>query len=180
MKTGSPTSSQETALRMAYSCDHILSGYSDEFGGVARSTLRSIRQRRWVEPADPEEPEDELVLTKDGRKALGLAGALLRPPKRMRTALIRAVGHFLDEGAPLRDRSAIFPPRRLSSAVWVNDEQCADFGEALLLVDMDEADLSGFEEVDWCCVARLVSELGFPCHVTRTRYIQAFWPEETS
>jgi len=32
--------------------------------------------------------------------------------------------------------------------------------------------------VPWACAATLVSELGFPCYVSRTRYVQAFWPDE--
>ena len=47
-----------------------------------------------------------------------------------------------------------------------------------MLVDIDEAAMAGFEDVDWSCAARLVSELGFPCYASRTRHIQAFWPDE--
>ena len=72
----------------------------------------------------------------------------------------------------------MFEPEDLPGAVWVNDDQQADFSEALWLVDTGESDLIGFDDVDWACVARLVSELGFPCYTSSTRYIQAFWPED--
>ena len=56
----------------------------------------------------------------------------------------------------------------------------ADFSDALLVVDMCQANLAdlGDDELPWACAATLVSELGFPCYVSRTRYVQAFWPDE--
>jgi len=176
--TAKITEAQSQALRLAYSDQHILYGYADEFDGVSPASLRAVVRKGWVGPLDPEDPEDELELTEAGRQVLGLPAVLKAPPKRMKTALVRALGHFLAPDANLRKPDAIFPPSEIPAVVWVNDEQRADFSEALLLVDVDEAGLSGFDEVDWSCAARLVSELGFPCYVDRTRHIQAFWPDE--
>ena len=173
-----PTFAQDHALRLAYSDAYVLYDFSDELDGVSASTLRSIKRRGWVE-VDPNDPDgDTLCLTTGGRTALGLQGGLLRKPKRVRTALYKAIEHFLTEKSSVRHQGAVFRPKDLSAAVWVNDEQRADFGDALLLVHLDEADLLDFEALDWSCVARLVSELGFPCYTSKTRYIQAFWPDE--
>lgn len=172
------TEAQSHILRLAYSDQYTLYGYSDEFSGISPASLRAVLRKGWVAPVDPEDPEDELGLTESGCQALGLPGVLKAPPKRMKTALVRALGHFLAPDANLRKPEAIFPPAKIPAVVWVNDEQRADFSEALLLVDMDEAGLSGFDEVDWSCAARLVTQLGFPCAVSRTRHIQAFWPDD--
>ena len=173
-----PTEAQEAALRLAYSDDHLLYDEADEFDGVSPATLRSLHRHRWVVADPTDRSGDSLVLTSRGRRALGLEGSLLRKPKRMKTALLRAIEHFLTDRADVRSPGAMFEPEDLPGAVWVNDDQQADFSEALWLVDTGECDLIGFDDVDWACVARLVSELGFPCYTSSTRYIQAFWPED--
>ena len=172
------TESQSHIVRMAYSDDYVLYGGSDDFDGVSPASLRSVLKRGWVAPVDPDDPDDELELTEAGRSALGIPAALKAPPKRFKTAVLRALDHFMGPESATRQPGAVFRPECLPGTVWVNDEQKADFSEALLLVDMDEADLNGFDQVDWSCAARLVSEMGFPCYVTNQRYIQAFWPEE--
>jgi len=176
--TGRITEAQSQILKLAYSDQHILYGFADEFDGISPASLRAVLRKGWVRPVDPDDPEDELELTTAGREALGLPGVLKAPPKRMKTALVRALAHFLTPDANLKKPDAIFPPKELPAVVWVDDEQQADFSEALLLVDIDEAAMAGFEDVDWSCAARLVSELGFPCYASRTRHIQAFWPDE--
>jgi hypothetical protein len=172
------TEGQSQALMLAYSDQYILYGCADEFDGTSPASLRAVLRKGWVRPVDMDDPEDELEITEAGRVALGVPGVLKAPPKRMKTAMVRALGHFLTPAANLRSPDAIFPPAKLSGAVWANDEQRADFSEALLLVDMDAAGLTGFEELDWSCAARLVTELGFPCTVSCMRHIQAFWPDE--
>lgn len=172
------TEAQSQILRLAYSDQHILYGFADEFDDISPASLRAVLRKGWVSPVDPDDPDDELELTGAGREALGLPAALKAPPKRMKTALVRALSHFLAADANLRKPDAIFPPKELPAVIWVDDEQQADFSEALLLVDMDEAAMTGFEDVDWACAARLVTELGFPCYASRTRHIQAFWPDE--
>ena len=173
-----PTDRQRHALMLAYSEHHVLYGYGDEFTGVSPNTTRSLLARGWVVPIDPDDIDDELVITRTGKRVLGLTGVFLRKPKRMKTAVVRAVGYFVYPEPKLR--AATFRPEKLNSTVWVNDEQKADFSDALLVVDMSQADLVGLadDELSWACAATLVSELGFPCYVSRTRYVQAFWPDE--
>ena len=172
------TESQRHALLFAYSSRHELFDFGDEFGGVSQSTLRSLVRKRLLEFEDPDDREGELLLTRKGRAALGLEGAVMRRPKRMATAVRRALAHLLDGDANIKKPEAVFLPKHIPATVWVNDEQCADFSDALMLVDVDEAGLDGFEDVEWSAVALMVTELGFPCYAERTRHLQAFWPDE--
>lgn len=173
-----PTDRQHHALMLAYSADHVLYGEGDSWDGPSRATIRSLLRRGWVTPVDPEDLDDELVLTPAGRGALGLRGALLRKPKRMKTAVVRAVGHFVDVTPTLR--SAVVRPKQLSGAVWVDDERVADFTDALWVLDTIDADLvygdGDGDEITWACVGTLITELGFPCYVDKTRHVRAFWP----
>ena len=177
MKRQRLTQAQENALRLAYADDFILYGVPDP-DGVRRATLQSLKKQGWVRPDDPSDPEGTLVLSRRGRSVLGLRGTLMRKPKRFRTALVRAISHFVDDRVDLKSKDILFVPKDLPGAVWVDDERRADFSAARLLLDLEESDLDWVEDVDWSCVATLVTELGFPCFTSRTRYIQAFWPEE--
>jgi hypothetical protein len=172
------TESQRHALLLAYSSRHELYDYGDDFNGVSQSTLRSLVRKGSLEFEDPDDPEGELLLTRQGRAALGLQGAIMRKPKRMSTAVRRALEHLLGGDANIKKPEAVFLPKHIPAALWVNDEQCADFSDALMLVDVDEAGLEGFEDVEWAAVAQMVTELGFPCYAEQTRHIQAFWPDD--
>ena len=86
--------------------------------GLAAEPDRLVAQRVDLgRPVDPDDPEDELELTTAGREALGLPGVLKAPPKRMKTALVRALAHFLTPDANLKKPDAIFPPKELPAVV---------------------------------------------------------------
>jgi len=163
----------------AYAEDFGLDGEGDDFGGVSKRTIRAVVRRGWLCPDDPDDLDGEHSLTRAGRTALGLAGNCMRKPKRMKTAILRAIRLFIAETSDLRE--AVKRPKQLSGEVWVNDEAAADFSDALWVVDTLEAGLSRVvddEEIAWSCVATLVGELGFPCHAERTRHIVALWPAD--
>ena len=168
------TEKQFEALMLAYSGDHILC--PDDLGGVHPRTVSALHKKGLLTPEDKHDLEGEYLLTPAGREELGLTPAVMRPPKRSRTAILRGVTHFLQSTGLLRQ--AAYRPEKLPYQVWVNDEQVADFTGALLVVDLGDAGLEGFEDEAWSCAAQLATELGFPCYVERLRGVAAFWPTE--
>ena len=163
----------------AYAEDFSLYGDGDDSGGVSKRTVRALVRRGWLRPEDPDDLDGEHLITRAGRTALGLVGGCMRKPKRMKTAVVRAIVLFIAETPELR--GAVKRPRKLSGAVWANDEALADFSDALWVVDTLDAKLAGIgddEEIAWSCVSTLVGELGFPCYAERTRHIVALWPAD--
>ena len=107
---------------------------------------------------------------------MGNTSKILKKPKRIKTAIVRAISLFMS--TPSAPSKSIFPPRKLSFSVWINDEQQADYSSALMLVDINEADLNGWEDYHWSCVGALVRELGFNSYADVGRLLVAFWPDD--
>ena len=167
---------EKLALMRAYGDDYCLQpDESSEFGPHPR-TIRSLVKKGLIEPEDEDYFYCEYDITSAGRVALGVTGSLMRKPKRLKTAIRRAIGHFMGETPNLG--RCVFTPDKLSYVVWVNDEQQADYGDALMLVDIDAADLMGFEDFRWSCVGALVRDLGFECYADVDRLLVAFWPDD--
>ena len=162
-----------TSLMYAYVEEYSLYPDEDRVGAHPR-TIRSLVKKGLIEPEDEEDFDCDYTITDAGREALGLTGSLMRPPKRLKTAIHRAIVHFLDDTGDLRKH--IYTPDKINAVVWVNDEQQADYSEALMVVDVIDADLRIYEDYEWECVGELVRELGFECYVDVGRQIAAFWP----
>jgi hypothetical protein len=169
------TEKARDALMIAYG-DQI-SLYPDEWGiGAHPNTIRSLVKKGLIAPDEDDDFWCEYDITDAGKIALGIVPALRRPPKRLKTAICRAIGVFLEE--PFTLRSGIFTPDKIHAVVWVNDEQQADYSEALMVVDLTDADLYGFEDHWWACVGQLVRDMGFEVYADVGRQIVAFWSTE--
>lgn len=166
---------QRDALMKAYSDDYTLYADSDPMFGTHPKTIGALVSKGLIEPLD-EDDETEYDITAAGRKALGLTGSAMKKPGRVRTAVHRAIVLFLGDTPDLK--ASIFPPKKLNAAVWVNDEQQADYSDAMMLVDLREADLGQVDEHVWSCVAKLLGELGWDCYVEANRKIVSFWPDD--
>ena len=167
---------ERNGLMLAYSDDNILYPDTDPMFGTHPKTVRSLLNKGLVTPYDEGEFDSEYDLTAKGRKALGLTGALMKKPARIKTAVVRAIIHFIDDAPELK--ACVFPPKKLNAVVWLNDEDQADYDDALILVDLREDELGHVDEHCWPCVAKLVGELGFPCDVEANRKIVSFWSQD--
>jgi hypothetical protein len=164
------------ALMYAYGDEYCLQ--PDEFGdsGVHPATIRALLRKGFVEPEDEDDFWCDYTITKAGKDALGITAALKRPPKRIKTAILRAVALFLEDTPGLK--SSVYPPSQLNAVIWYNDEQQADYSDALMVLDLDGADMRGFDDHWWTCVGQLVRDLGFEVYADVGRLIVAFWAEE--
>ena len=165
------------ALMRAYSDEHTLYPERVPMFGVRPSLLRALLADGLVCPEEAGAFECEHRLTRRGRHALGLKGAVMRAPARERTAVLRAIRHFIADSAALPQ--SLLVPASLSAPLMHNDAVAHDFTDAMLLVDLRAARLGTPDALRWGCVARLVSELGHPCtvEVDRGARIAAFWPD---
>ncbi len=166
---------QRAALLMAYSDDYSLVADSDPMFGAHPQTIRALVKKGLLE-AESEDEDAEYELTSKGRKALGLTGSAMKKPGRLKTAVHRALVLFVDDAPDLK--ACIFPPKKLNATVWLHDEAPLDYDDALMLVDLREADLGRVDEHIWSCVAKLLGELGWECYVEANRQIAAVWPVE--
>ena len=167
---------EHKALMFAYSEDLTLVADTDPMFGSHPRTIRALAKKGFIEAYDEDDEESEYELTRAGRVALGLTAAAMKKPARVKTAVLRAIRIFIGETRELK--ACVFPPKQLNAQVWVNDEQAADYIDAMMLVDLREADLGFVDEHCWTCVGQLVGELGFPCDVETNRQIASFWPQD--
>lgn len=169
---------QRRALMLAYSDEHNLYVDSDPEFGVNRRTARSLVERGLLEverDGDDEYAEETWSITRDGVKALGAWVQPSRHPKRLKTAIRKALAVFAHEGESLK--LAVLRPDELCRQVWVDDETVADFSEAHAVVDLSEYEFE-IDDVAWGCVGQMVSDLGFRCYVEDGRDVVGVWPEE--
>lgn len=108
----------------------------------------------------------------------GLAGsASIRrqvKPKKLLDAIATCSRAFL--GSDASDVSS-----KAHRAFFTSHEVQRDFEGALAVIDLSDDDGYGDDEDSellWSCVARAVSELGFPCTSEHSGDVVAFWPAE--
>lgn len=171
------TDKQRKGLLTAYSDEHTLYPDTDPMFGTHPKTIRFLVSKGLIEAQDEGDVDSEYDLTKRGRRALGMTGRAMTKPARMKTAVVRATC-LLVGVEPSELKGSVIRPKQLGSAVWLNDEDEADYDDALMLVDLRSAGLGRVDELDWYCVAKLVGELGFPCSVEANRSVVSFWPED--
>lgn len=164
------------ALTIAYG--DTISLFPDAYGGSGNHprTIRTLVNKGLLEPEDEDDFECEYFITQKGRKALGLSGAAMKKPKRLKTAVHRAIVHWIGDTGLLTEN--IYPPSGLSAAVWVNDEQQADYSDALMLVDIHDAELGRVDDFIVSAIEKMVRELGFDVAVETSRLFIEFWPGE--
>ena len=164
------------ALTIAYTNTYSL--FPDAYGerGTHPRTIKTLVKKGLLEPEDEDDFECEYFITKQGRQALGLSGSAMSKPKRLKTAVRRAIVHWIGDTGLLGEN--IYPPSQLSAAVWVNDEQQADYSDALILVDVHGAELGQVEDFIVGAIERMVCELGFDVAVESSRRFIEFWPGE--
>ena len=164
------------ALTVAYTDCYSLYPSDDSSMGAHPNTIRSLVKKGLIEAEDEDDFECEYFITAKGREALGLTGKALNKPKRLKTAVERAIVHFIGDTGLLKE--SIFPPKDLNAAVWVNDEQQADYTDALMLVDIHEAELGQVGHHVVSAIGGYVRELGFDIFVESNHRFIEFWPEE--
>ena len=164
------------ALTIAYG--ETISLFPDAFGerGNHPRTIRALVKKGLLEPEDEDDFECEYFITKQGRQTLGLSGSAMTKPKRLKTAVRRAIVHWIGDTGLLAEN--IYPPSQLSAAVWVNDEQQADYTDALMLVDVHGAELGQVDDFVVGAIERMVRDLGFDVAVETSRLFIEFWPGE--
>jgi hypothetical protein len=164
------------ALTTAYG--ETISLFPDAFGeqGNHPRTIRALVKKGLLEPEDEDDFECEYFITKKGRQALGLSGSAMTKPKRLKTAVRRAIVHWIGDTGLLSEN--IYPPSQLSAVVWVNDEQQADYSDALMLVDTHGAELGQVDDFVVGAIERMVRDLGFDVAVETSRLFIEFWPGE--
>lgn len=165
---------QRRALMLAYSDEHDLYVDSDPDFGVNPRTARSLLDRGLLH-VERDGDEETWSITGDGAKALGAWVPPSRRPKRLKTAIRKALAVFVEDGESLS--RAVLRPDELNHQVWVDDETVGDYSEALAVVDLAEYEIE-VDEVAWGCVGRMVSELGFPCYVEAGHGVAGVWPNE--
>ena len=171
---------QRRALMLAYSDEHALYVDSDPEFGVNPRTARSLVERGLLSverSGDDEYAEESWSITRAGEKALGAWVPPSRHPKRLKTAIRKALEAFVEDGASLR--AAVLRPRELGRQVWTADEQLADYGEALAVIDLADYEFEfAVDDVAWGCVGRMVSKLGFPCYLEAGYGVVGVWSGE--
>ena len=148
------TAPQRKALLLAYAEDWVLC----DGDSISKRTLGILGKAGLIECDDG---DDEYRITPEGEAALGLQIAANKVPKRMFTAIQRAVDAvFHDEDRELHRGSSQLPQ--------LYDEGVPDWDG---VVAVGELSLVGYgsdedddELVRWSAVATLVTAMGFPCH----------------
>ncbi len=164
---------QREALITAYTdCTYLIPADPDE-EGVEPKTIRSLVKNGLIEADDKGDFWGSYSLTKYGRDMLGLNQSVMRKPKGLKTALKRAITLFMEPHAQLGN--AIFPPAKINSTKWADDEWEADYSDALMVIDIDLLGMTDFDEKYWGAVARLVRELGFDIDIDCDGLIGAVW-----
>ena len=164
------------ALTIAYG--DTISLFPDAYGerGNHPRTIQALVKKGLLEPEDEDDLECEYFITAKGKEALGITPAAMKKPKRLKTAVCRAIVHWIGDTGLLTEN--IYPPSQLSAAVWINDEQQADYSEALMLVDIHGAELGQVDDFVAAAIERMVRGLGFCIAVEASRRFIEFWPDE--
>ena len=164
------------ALTIAYGETLSLFPDGDSGQGYHPRTIQALVKKGLLEPEDEDDFECEYFITAKGKQALGITKSALKKPKRLKTAVQRAIAHWIGDTGLLTEN--IYPPSDLSAAVWINDEQQADYSEALMLVDIHGAELGQVDDFLIGAIEQMVREIGFSVAVeTCWRFIE-FWPGE--
>jgi hypothetical protein len=169
---------QRRALMLAYSDEHDLYVDTDPEFGVNPRTARALLDRGLLQverDGDDDYAEETWSITRAGEKAVGAWIPPSRRPKRLKTAIRKALTTFIHEGASLS--RAVLRPDELGRQVWAGDETVAHYSDARAVVDLEEYEYE-VDDVAWGCVGRMVSDLGFPCYVEEGQGVAGIWPNE--
>ena len=164
------------ALTIAYGETISLFPDRESGQGYHPRTIRALVKKGLLEPEDEDDFACEYFITAKGKEALGITSAAMKKPKRLKTAVCRAVAHWVGDTGLLNENT--YPPSQLSAAVWINDEQQADFSDALMLVDIHGAELGEVDDFILAAIERMVRDLGFCIAVEASRRFIEFWPDE--
>ena len=164
------TPAQKKGLLYAWSPDFVLEPSDEPGWGTSSRTVKSLAAKGLIQAA---EAEDEWDTTPAGAEALGVLPG--KPPKTFAAALARFAPVFVDT-------SSIDLRRRATGARFSGDDVQKDFAGALTVIDLSDDDSYGDDDLEpellWSCVARAISEAGFPCTADCDGDVVVFWPEE--
>lgn len=136
--------------------------------GVSPRTIRALVEKGLIVP-DDDGDDPSYLITNMGRSVLGVNWTASTKPKRITTALKRALRALLPGSA-----EAVFVKPREMTAMWHNDDVQYDFSDALICLEEVYED----DEIELDALAQMVGDAGFPCYLERTRDIVIVWPSE--